>query len=369
MMYICRPKNITLMKKQKVYLILAIVLAILAILSIVHRKGVFNRSMDSKNLSEVFAIKDTALVTKIFMADMFGDKVLLTKTSEGWIVDNQRPAAAYKIKDLLITMASIRVAQPIAKNAQNSIIQMLAVSSTKVQIYETRPLFHLFGHSFYTKERLSKTYYLGDATQNNLGSFASIEGLPESYIVYKPGFRGFVTPQFSPKPEDWFSQLIFSTKLTQIQSAIFSDTENPENSFFVEKVGIRSFSLFDSQKNEIYDYDTTKLINMLSEFRQRYYEKFLINIEKTVKDSIAHSNFFKTISVTDINNQTTTLHLFYLVEKAELYKDNQLLDEDYYDISKERCYAIINNNSDELYSIQFLQILRQLEPLSYYLKK
>jgi len=357
------------MKRQKVLLIFAVFLAILSIFAIAYKRGAFNKSMKTNNLSNIFAIKDTTDITKIFMANMFEDKVLLTKTSNGWMVDNFKPAATHKIKDLLNTMTSIRVAQPIAKNAQNSIIQILTVSSTKVEIYETKPLFKLFGHPFFTKERLLKTYYLGDATQNSLGSYASIDGMPEPYIVYKPGFRGYVTPLFSPRPIDWYSPLVFSTKLTQIQNASFIDDENPENSFFVDKSGPRTFTLLDANKNIVNNYDTVLLINMLSEFRERYYELFLHKMRESLKDSIIQANYFKTISVTDIKDQTTTLDLYFFIDEGELYEDDELIEDIYYDVRKDRYYAVINKNTDELYTVQFLQYIRQLQPLSYYLRK
>jgi len=357
------------MKKQKVYLIFATVLAIVAILAIVYKRGGFNKSMNYKNLSTVFAIKDTADVTKVFMADMFGEKVLLTKTSGGWTVDNRKPAAEDKIKDLLITMFAVRIAQPIAKNAQNSIIQMLAVSSIKVEVYETKPLFQLFGHPFLKKERLSKTYYLGDATQNNLGSYALLEGMSTPYIIYKPGFRGFITPLFSTSPIAWYSQRTFNTKLTQIKTASFIDKENVENSFFVEKSGPRTFTLFDSHKNELVNCDTTLIINMLSEFRERYYEKFLPDMEQSLKDSIIQSNFFKSISVTDVNDKTTTIYLYHIIDKGSLYQDDQLIEEEYSEINRERCYATFNDNIDEFYTVQFIQYLRQIQPLSYFIKQ
>jgi hypothetical protein len=357
------------MKRQKLYLIVSTILAILAILAIVYKRGGFSKTMRSEKLSLAFAIQDTADVTKVFMANMFGEEVLLTKTPTDWMVDNQKPANEAMIKDLLMTMLAIRVAQPIAKNAQNSIIQMLAVSSTKVEIYETKPLFTLFGATFFTKERLSKTYYLGDATQNSLGSYASIEGLPDPYIVYKPGFRGYVTPLFTPKSVDWYSQRIFSTKLTQIQNASFTDIENPENSFSVSKAGPRMFTLYDSHNNIIQHYDTTLLINMLSEFREKYYEMFLHDMKKSTRDSIIQFQFCKTVSVTDVNNNTTTMNLYHLINEGDLYEDDELIATNYQEVRKDRFYATFNGNKEELYTIQFIQFSRQLQPLSYFLKK
>ncbi|MCL2167849.1 MAG: DUF4340 domain-containing protein [Lentimicrobiaceae bacterium] len=357
------------MQRQKKYLVIASFLAILSILVISYQKGAFCKSMDSKKISTIFAIKDTSVVTKIFIADMFGEKVLLAKTKEGWMVDYSKQASPLKIKDLLVTIAAIRVAQPIAKPAQRSIIEMLAVSSTKVEIYETKPLFKLFGYHCFNKERLAKTYYLGDATQNNLGSFASIEGMPDPYIVYKPGFRGYITPQFSPKSIDWYSKRIFSTKLTHIQKASFLDIKNTENSFCVEKTGTRTFALFDFQNNVVSDYDTTRIINMLSEFREKYYEMYLPNISNSLKDSILSLYCFKVVSVTDINNQTTTMKVYYLFNTGSLYEDDELIDNSYAEINKDRCYATFNEDTSEIYTVQLFQFERQFQPFSYFFKK
>ncbi|MCL2434896.1 MAG: DUF4340 domain-containing protein [Lentimicrobiaceae bacterium] len=357
------------MKKQKVYFIIACLLVVLSVLAIVYKKGGLQKSANTQKISTAFAIKDTATITRIFMADMYGNKVLLTKHGGSWMVDNRKPAASFRVHDLLITLTALRIKQPIAKVAQRSIIEALAVNSTKVQVYETKPLFTIFRRPFFTKERLLKTYFLGDATQNNLGSYALLEGMSEPYIIYRPGFRGYVAPQFSPDPIDWYSPKIFSTKLTRIQNASFIDLENPENSFFVEKSGPRSFTLFDVHKNVILNYDTTLVINMLSEFRERNYEMFLNKISQSLKDSIIQFNFFKIISLTDVENQTTVMKLYRQIDEGELYEDGQLIEEIYQEFNRDRCYATINENTDELFTIQFFHFDRQIQPLSYFLKR
>lgn len=357
------------MKRQKVYLILACLLALLSIFAIVYKKGGFNKSLNSKKISMVFAIKDTTTITRVFMADMFGNKVLLTKSPEGWRVDNHKFAATYKIKDLLATLTAIRVAQHIPQAGHQTIIERLAVNSTKVEVYETKPLFTLFKQPFFTKERLLKTYYFGDATPTNLGSYALVEGLSEPYVIYKPGFRGYVAPIFSPDPIEWYSQQVFSTKLTRIQNASFVDLETPENSFYVQKSGPRSFTLFDGNKQVVPDYDTTLLINMLSEFRERNYETFFSKMSPSLKDSIIQFNFFKIISITDIDEQTTTMKLYHQMNTGSLYMGDDLIEEVYHEFDKDRCYATFNDNTDEIFTIQYFHFDRQIQPLSYYLKK
>lgn len=357
------------MKRQKVYLILACLLAILSIVAIVYRKGGFKKSFSTAKISTAFMIKDTTTITRIFIADMFGNKVLLTKAQEGWMVDNQKPAAIYKINDLLSTLTAIRVAQHIPQSGHQTLIERLAVSSIKVEIYETKPLFKLFKYPFFTKERLLKTYYLGDATPTNLGSYALVEGLADPYVIYKPGFRGYITPIFSPNSIDWYSQRVFNTKLTRIQNASFIDLATPENSFRVQKSGPRSFTLFDHQNHVIQDYDTTLLINMLSEFRERNYETFYPKISPSLKDSIIQYNFFKIISVTDIDDKTITMKLYHQTNTGSLYMGGDLIEEIYHEFDKDRCYVTFNDNTDEIFTIQYFHFDRQIQPLSYFLKK
>ena len=357
------------MKKQNKYFIVALLLTILAVIAIVYKKGGFQKSFDSQKLSTAFAVQNTDAITRIFLADMFGNKVLLSKTEDGWLVDQKKPAAEYKINDILTTLNSIQVALPVAKPAQQSIIQRLTVNAYKVEVYALEPLFKIFGHPFFIKERLIKTYFFGDATQTNLGSYALLEGMREPYVIYKPGFRGYVTPVFSPIPTDWYSQQIFGIKLTQILKASFIDVESPKNSFYVEKSGARTFSLFDAQKNPVLDYDTILLVNMLSELRERNYEMFLTDLSQSFKDSIIQSGCFKEISVTGVDNQTTTMKLYHKIDVGTLYQGDDIIDQIHYQSNRDRCYAIINENTDEILTIHFFHFDRQIQPLSYYLKQ
>ena len=137
------------MKKQKMYLIVACLLAVLSILAIVYKSGGFKKT--NQSTSTAFAVEDTTTITRVFMADMFQNEVLLSKTEEGWMVNNEKPAAIHKIAELLTTLNALRVAQPVAKAAHNSTIKMLATSATKVEIYAKTPLFTLFGLPLFTK--------------------------------------------------------------------------------------------------------------------------------------------------------------------------------------------------------------------------
>jgi hypothetical protein len=92
-------------------------------------------------------------------------------------------------------------------------------------------------------------------------------------------------------------------------------------------------------------------------------------MQKSLKDSILQYNLFKTISVTDIGNKTTSMQLYHLFDEGTLYEDDVLIEEIHREINKDRFYATINDNKDEIYTVQFFQFGRQIQPLSYFLKK
>lgn len=351
-------KNL-IMKKNTLYIIIAIVLVLASIITILFKTGVIKTSDDYLS-NEAFAIKDTNTITKIFLADMQGNYVLLQRTDAGWVVQDSILVMKPIMEEFLTTIASLTVQQVVPKTGQNTINKVLSTSSVKVEIYQKIPKFSIFGFSFGVKERKTKTYYMGPATQNNLANFAILEGSDEPYIVCVPGFRGFATPIYSTNYADWINHDIFQTKITRIKSAEFIDLEQPEESFKVVKTGARFFDVYDFQNNKV-AYDTLKMIDMLSEFRDKNFEDIILSFSQEKMDSIYHGQHFKTIILTDIEGRKTTLEL--------CHKYNQLVDEDNNPVTEvdvDNFYGIINRNYQQMYLCQFFHFDRQVQPLSYF---
>lgn len=357
------------MKKNRFYLIVAGVLILASILIVLQRKNVFSSQEEKGFKGSIFAIKDTNLVTKIFMADMRGNKVLLTRSSNGWVVNDSTAALKANVDNLLSTLQNLVIKQTVAKSAQSNIIKMLSTKAIKVDIYQIVPKFKIFGIPFFTKERISKTYYMGEATMDNMGNFAIIEGMKEPYVVTIPGFRGFVTPQFSPYPADWYSHTIFQTKLTRIANVQFIDVENPSESFLVKKEGPRFFSLFDLKNNQITHYDTTKVVDMLSEFRERNYLSIETNLTPLERDSIIQNQLFKIIILTDIDGKKTELRFYRLMQLVQEIENDVNIGEPKMVANRDACYGTSNGNLKTIYKLQYHYFDRQLQPLSYFIKK
>jgi hypothetical protein len=357
------------MKKNRIYLIIASFLVIASILVILQKNNLLSSQDELGPIAIHFAIKDTNNVTKIFMADQRGNKVLLNRSERGWLVNDTITALKANVDNLLSTLLNLTVRQTVAKSAQPAINKMLSTQAIKVEVYQNAPKFTIFGIPFFIKERLTKTYFMGEATMDNMGNFAFLEGTEEPYVVSIPGFRGFVTPLFSPIPENWYSHTLFQTKLTRIKSVQFIDVVNPMESFSIQKEGSRFFSIWDYQNQRINNYDTTKVIDMLSEFRERNYLSISTALNQNEKDSVYKNNIFKIIILTDIDGVKSELRFYHIKQLVQEMQNDVNYGDPMMVASKDNCYGIYNADYSKLYKLQIFYFDRQLQPLSYFIKK
>lgn len=357
------------MKKKTIYVILAAVLLVGCLFLILAKTGAIGKK---EPMSDIFAVKDTNNITKIFIADMNGEYSLLTRREDGWYVQDSVKAMTVKVNDLLSTIHNVTLRQTVAKTAQSNINKMMSVNAVKVEIYQKAPKFKLFGIPFFTKERNVKTYYMGPSTMDNIANYAILEGFDEPCIVHIPGFRGFLTPFYAFNPVDWYSCDLFSTKITRIQSLLVEDFENPEESFYVEKSGPRFFNLYNIHKELIADYDTARLLDMLAEYRDKNYEVYVTGMSNAAKDSILRYNHFKTITLTDVNGEKTTLDMYRKLEPDPYYLDAIIGREDVVreePYNRDKFYAVLNGNTKDLVQCQYYHFDRQNQPLSNFLKQ
>lgn len=358
------------MKKKNIIFLIAGLLVIGLLVAILYENGVFaSKKQPNSNL---FAVKDTANITKVFIADVNGEHSLLVRKDGAWYIEDSIRVQPQKMNDLLSTIHNVSLQQTVAKSAQSNINKMMSVNAVKVEIYQVAPKFTVFGIPFFKKERNVKTYYMGPSTMDNVANYAVLEGFSEPCIVHIPGFRGFLTPFYSYKPHEWYNCDLFDTKITRIQSLMVQDFEHPEESYYVEKVGPRFFNLYNYQNEQITDYDTVKLLDMLAEYRDKNYEILLDNVTKESRDSIIKYNHFKTIELTDVDGKKTRLDMFRKLEPDEYYLDaivGGMERSDNEPYNRDKFYAILNGDTKKLVQCQYFHFDRQNQPLSYFLKQ
>ena len=350
------------MKKNKSILIACIVLALIALmLWLTQSRTTFRRSLSG------FSLDDSSNVTMIYMSDKNNNSVKLIKLAPGrWTVNDKYPAQKQNVELLLKTMVAIQVQQPVANAAHDNIVKELAVNAVKVEIYQYVYRIDLFGViHWFPHEKLTKVYYVGGATQSNESSFMLMEDSSEPFMIFLPGFRGFVSPRYSPFEKYWRDYNVFRTTIPEIATVRVEVPETPDYSFEVRNNGKNRFSLISlSDNREIADYDTLKLLNFLSGFRNLSFETLLNEMDKVRKDSILTSRPFIIITVTDTSGVTKTMKT-YRKKSTDGETDQQGRPVPY---DLDRLYALVNDGKD-FTLIQYFSFDKVLRPKPFFLKE
>jgi len=350
------------MKKNRLILVAVAVLAVLALVLVLTRT-----TTTLNKTSTGFALDDTANVTRIFMSDKNNNTLTLTRKGPAeWIVNDKFSASGFNVGMLLQTMLEIEVSMPVAKAARNNVIRQMAANSVKVEIYQEVYRINLFNsiHMF-RHEKKTKVYYVGGATQNNLGSYFLMEGSEEPYVVHLPGLRGFVTPRYMPIEKYWRDYTVIKRTLPAIRSVTVEVPGAPQESYLIENTRTSFAFLSYPERTPVQGrIDTLTIMNFLNGFRNLNYEVLLNDIGKARRDSILRLPPFVNITVTDTAGITTVIRTFRRpADPGATDMNGKPLP---YDM--DRFYALINDGQD-LVLAQFFVFDRVLRPRSFFLKK
>jgi hypothetical protein len=351
-----------MIRKNRYIIIIVIILAIVAIgLIFSNTNSTFKRS------SSNFAVDDTSNITTIFMSDKNNNTIRITRTLPGvkWMVNDKYPGHKFNIDMILETMLNLKVQEPVAMAARNNIIKELSVNSVKVEIYQWVYRIDLPGIRLFPHEKLTKVYYVGGATQNNLGTFMLMEGAPEPYITYLPGLRGFVSPRYMPIEKYWRDYSVFKKNIHEISSVRIEFPTATEHSFSIANKNDRTIELISLKENKkITDFDTLRIMNFLAAFRNLNFEALLNDMDRFKKDSILNSTPFSIITLTDTTGKSSAIKTFHkpaAVDQTDLNGNPLTFDLD-------RAYALVNDGRDFVL-IQFYVFDKILKPVNYFIKE
>ncbi|MCB9186133.1 MAG: DUF4340 domain-containing protein [Flavobacteriales bacterium] len=293
-----------------------------------------------------FAVEDTSAITKIFLADKTGQNVLLERKSPSeWTVNSAHKARKDAIDVLLETIKRVEMKAPVAKTAHDNIVKLLAGKSTKVEIYQGN--------------KKIKTYYVGDATKDNLGTYMLIEGSSTPFICHIPGFYGYLTARYMTRAYEWRDTEIFDHRLSQIAEVRLDFHQEPERSFRIKHSADRRVELFTLYPTEkrVENMDTTAVKRYLLAYQNIRFEGVQPYDAERV-DSIVNSPPYFTISLIGTDGEKRSVTSYRLPANPGATDINdQLLEWD-----PDRMHAVVNGNEDEIMLIQYYSFDRLTIP-------
>jgi hypothetical protein len=333
------------MKKNKSLFIILLLLAAATAYFII-------KSSDTTVRKELrdFAVKDTASITKIFLADRNGNEVTLERKEKGeWLLNGKDEPKKDQVKFLLDGLYKIDIRSQVAKAAYNNVIKALAASGIKCEIY-------MKGNN-----TPFKTYYVGGQTEDALGTFMMIENSSVPFITEIPGFNGYLTPRYSTIADTWKQTRLFRAPLQEIKSVKVYYTNYPEKSFTITS-NEGKYSI-ESPKNmkPVIRVDSVAVENYLSLYANIFFETWAKDVANSKIDSMLKYPPSIIVSLTNTKDATKEVDIYPMpLTSSSLAQQDSLGNPLKYDI--DRVYGYVKPNK-ELVIIQhytFDKLLRQI---------
>ena len=300
-----------------------------------------------------FAIQEVEEIAKIFLADRRGNTTLLFRQKDKWIVNDRYKVNPNAIENLLNTIQKIEIKYKPPNAAVQQMVANLATEGIKVMVYDD-------------KDRLLKSYYVGGATADELGTYLIMEGTEQPYVGHLPGWTGNIRFRYNLTVEDWRDKTVFEYPLGTIKKISIDYPTQPQHSFRMEQVG-RDYYL---KTNTGESGDNRVLVNRGQ--AERYLKAFekigaeAFENENPRKDSIVEQVPFAVISLESSTGSSQQVFLF-PIQPAYLEVDAQTGEPIPSANSIERYFAY--NYPSDLYLVQHRVFQKILMGYEYFASK
>lgn len=173
-----------------------------------------------------FAVRDTAQIYRIFLADRSGDRTTLERQGDHWVYNGRWRARPNAMDNLLDAVRRIEMKYKPPTAMVPNMVRDLAANGIKVELYDRR-------------NQLIKAYYVGGGTADELGAYVIREKAEQPYVAHIPGWTGNLRYRYDLHGEEWRDKTVFSLPLEQIQSVTVDYPKQRNKSFRVERSGNR----------------------------------------------------------------------------------------------------------------------------------
>lgn len=354
-----RPKN---RKQKNLYGLIAIVLLGLIV------SVVWLANSKTTTIKQNYHIENVDSIVKITLKDKLGRNIVLDRKQDSlWVVNKDYECNQSTMQGFLETFANMRIREDVPKAAVNNIVKSLASNGVEVSIYTEDYLIDFWFIHLFKRIHLDRTFFVGYETQDRLGTYMLKKGDKVPRIVHIPEFRGYLSSRFNTDPDAWKSHNIFRYKQSEIQQLTIDIPNQKSQSFSLKNNG-KGFDFLDFNGQRINNFDTAKVVALLSSFVNMNYESVANNINKAQKDTIFTHTPLYVITVNDKKGkkETMTIYLKPGEDEVEIEDPRQGFFVAMSDIN--RCYALTSKTKDTLV-MQYFTLDNVLQPASYFIHR
>ena len=312
------------MNRNLIYGIIVLILTVLVYFFVV-RPGSGSFRGDEK----AFGMKDTASIGKIFLADLAGKSITVTREDEVWRLEDGQPARKEQVQSIMHALSQMEVNVPVAKSMFDNVVRNIAGDHTKVEVYDR-------------KGKKVRSFFIGPISTTYRGNFMLVDGSKTPFVVHIPGFDGFIHTRFVMDPYEWKDRTVFSYRPDRIRKLELTYPQVPDSSFVLHRSEEGEYR-FESGLGDASSFNPEIGNYYLNKFKDLNCELFVP--EEYKLDSLQQLQPVCRIAVTRADGETRDAAIYYRPvtyrTKLQFTYQGQELN---FDVDK--FYAIINQPAD-----------------------
>ena len=169
-----------------------------------------------------FAIKNFDQISKIFLADRNGKKILLERSSDQtWTLNGKYDVRDDAMLMLRQVMSHVEIKTIPTNSATQRIVSDLATLGIKVEAYNQ------------SGEKV-KSYYVGGSTKDEMGTYMIMENAEQPYVTHIPMLPGGLRARYMLEEENWKDTRFFKEPIENIKMVKVEYPAMPAKSFVLE---------------------------------------------------------------------------------------------------------------------------------------
>jgi hypothetical protein len=288
------------MKKRSSVVLITLLLALSAIAIYIYTSKPKMSTVDGEGRN--FSFKDTAAITKIFIADKEGRTSTLARTEKGWVVNDKFNCRSDAILNLMEAIRYVTVKMPVEKSMRKSVIKFMSSKALKVEIY--------------VGDDLVRLYYVGNETPDGEGSYMLLadpetgENHKDPYVCFIPGFKGYLEPRYIALENNWRDRIVLNYIPPQIKEIKVQHLDAPaDSSFSIELLSSTQFKL-KSSSGTVLPFEEARMKQYLGYYQNISYEALITGMNKHLQDSLSGQKPFCIITLTTTNDGVKSFKFF-----------------------------------------------------------
>lgn len=334
------------MKKNLLYLLVLLILLAVAGWLLSDQSG---SSTLEGEANYAFTVSDTAALSKIVISTKKPSSATLIERNGEWLLEGEHPVRSEAIATLLGTLASMELKSFVRERMQEKVIKDLMARGKKVELFRS-------GEPY-------KTFYVGEPTPDQLGTYMMLQNGDAPYAVHIPGFNGFLNTRFIDQPHLWRRRDLVRMNPRNIKEVKMVFPDSLEASYRLRVFSPDSVYLIRaSDEKAITDVSLTKAQLFLAAFKNLRYEGAIIPSDPIYerRDSLLASTPAFRFTVKDIDGKSTTVSGYKI--KAARQTIDPSDPSTFYD--KDRLHGFINEQRMVL--LQYYALRNVLLPLDHF---